>query len=164
MSFVVDIPVNAGEGDHADLRKILDELGIQAEKDASGVLHCDYTPGSYEPVRVRFFFPADLGIVGLEGELLSFEGEPLNELRTALNYLNVEVDTYRFYVDEQQGVVLVRHDLLPNLEVQPAIHPRELRQALTGLCAQKAIFAESLEQVQGGRSWRFVKDALRAFR
>ena len=108
------------------------------------------------------------GILGVEGMLLGVEGQPTEDLRLAINYLNAEVPTYRFYVSEGDGAldseIMVRHDLLPNLEAAPDIHPRELRQIMTGLCAQKAIFAETLEQIQGGRSWRMVRDALRAIR
>ncbi len=168
--FHPDIEGHAGGGIRVqtEFRKLLDEVGVTARSDASGAHWADYTPGSYEPIRVKFFFPRSLGILSVEGLIHAVAGQPTEDLRTALNYLNAEVPTYRFYVSEGDGPmdseILVRYDLLPSVDADPPIHPRELRQTLTGLCAQKAIFAETLSQIQDGRSWRLVKDALRAIR
>lgn len=168
--FVPDIPGNApgGIGNQREFTKVLEALEVKARADSNGAHWTDYTPGSYDPIRVKFFFPENLGILAVEGLLLSIEGQPTEDLRLAINYLNAEVPTYRFYVSEGDGAldseILVRYDLLPNNESAPQIHPRELRQVLSGLCAQKAIFADTLETIQGGRSWRMVKDALRAVR
>lgn len=164
MTFVSGISANSGGARQVEkeLRKTLRELDINTSEDGQGNIFVDYTPGSYDPVQVRFSFPDGLGIVAMEAELLPLQDEAGEELRIALNFLNVEVDTYRFYVGE--GKICVRHDMIPNLDASMWIHPRELRQVLTGLCAQNAIFADSLNQVQNGKSWRFVKDALKAFR
>ena len=119
-------------------------------------------------MRLKFFFPDGLSILALEGLLAVIEGQPTEDLRRAINYLNAETQLYRFYVSEGDGPMdselLARCDLLPNLEGEPTFHARELRQAMTGLCAQKAIFADALLQVHGGRSWRLIKDAMRAIR
>jgi hypothetical protein len=169
-SFVPDIPGNApgGIGVQREFKKVLEALEVKCRADNSGAFWSDYTPGSYDPIRVKFFFPRNLGILAVEGLLMTIAGQPTEDLRLAINFLNAEVPTYRFYVSEGDGnlesEILVRYDLLPNTESTPAIHPRELRQILTGLCAQKAIFADTLVTVQGGRSWRMVKDALRAVR
>lgn len=170
MTFVRDIQDNSGGGikSAVELKKVLEAAEISAREDPQGAFWCDYTPGSYDSIRVKLFFPMKSGILGVEGMLLAVEGQPTEELRLAINYLNAEVPTYRFYVSEGDGALdselMVRYDLFPNLEAAPDIHPRELRQVMTGLCAQKAIFAETLEQIQGGRSWRMVRDALRAIR
>jgi hypothetical protein len=168
--FVPDIAGNApgGIASMREFQKVLDAVEVNAREDNAGAFWTDYTPGSYDPIRLKFFFPLGLGILAVEGLLATIEGQPTEDLRMAINFLNAEVPTYRFYCSEGDGnldsEVLVRYDLLPNSESAPQIHPRELRQVLTGLCAQKAIFADTIEAVQGGRSWRMVKDALRAVR
>ncbi|RMG18299.1 MAG: hypothetical protein D6731_02320 [Planctomycetota bacterium] len=170
MNFVPDIEGQARGGPAVEsaFRAVADDLGLVLRGGRDGVLRCEYTPGSYEPIEFAFRFPEGLGILAVEGALATFEGQPSEELRLAINYLNAEVQTYRFYVSEGEGpsdsVLLVRHDLLPNLDEAPPFHPRELRQILAGLCAQKAIFADTLLQIQEGRPWRLVKDALRALR
>lgn len=172
MSFVPDVSAHGGEAARVanDLRAALKELKVPFKEDGRRDLWVEYTPSpSYEPIQVRFSFVGTLGVCGAEGLLVEIQGDVHEELRTAINYLNLEVAGYRFYVGElAQGRsgegVHVRHDLLPNLGGGPSIHPRELRQALTGLCAQKAVFADPLRRAQGGGSWRNVKDALRALK
>lgn len=167
-SFAPDVTGNAGDAAtlNGKLRDLLRELEVTTSDGPDGAVWTEYTPGGYDPIGVRFRLPAGLGILAVEGELVELGDEVADDLWIALNYLNSEVSTYRFFVGEGRSgkAVFARQDLLPNLEDEPALHPRELRQAMTGLCAQGAIFAESLKQVQGGRSWRYVKDALRAFR
>jgi hypothetical protein len=170
MSFTPQIKDHAGDAGSVReaLRDVLDELGVQAREDPNGNFWADYTPGSYEPIRLKIFFPEETGVISLEGLAATIEGQPIEDLRRAINYLNAEAQLYRFYVSEGDGPMeselLVRHDLLPNLDEQPVAHTREVRQILTGLCAQKAIFADTLKQIQAGRSWRMIKDALRAMR
>lgn len=171
MSFVPDVAKHAADAARVanDLRAALKELKITFKEDGRRDLWLDYTPSpSYEPIQVRFHFLGTTGIACAEGFLAEVAGEVHEELRTAINFLNLELSSFRFYVGERAGGkgqgIHVREDLLPNLGAGPSIHPRELRQALTGLCAQKAIFAEPLRRAQEGGSWRGVKDALRALK
>lgn len=169
-SFVPDIAANGGDPQRVanDLRSALKELKVQFKESAQRELTSEYTPSpSYEAIKVRFHFPGGRGVVAAEGHLLDLEGDPHEELRTAINYLNQEMSVFRFYVgDAPSGrkALYVRHDMLPNTGGGSHIHSRELRQALTGLCAQKAIFSEPLKRVNGGASWKGVKDALRALK
>lgn len=172
MSFVPDVSSHAGDAARVgnDLRAVLKELKVVFKEDARRDLWVEYTPSpSYEAINVRFFFQDGGGIVSAEGLLAELSADVNEELRTAINYLNLELSSFRFYVGELAGGragqgIHVRHDLLANLGGGPAIHPRELRQALTGLCAQKAVFADPLRRTQEGGSWRSVKDALRALK
>lgn len=173
MSFIPDVPAHAGEAARVanDLRAALKELKVPFKEDGRRDLWVEYTPSpSYEAIQVRFTFAGTLGVCGAEGLLGELAGDEVHEeLRAAINYLNMELSGFRFYVGELAGGrsgqgIHVRHDLLPNLGGGPSIHPRELRQALTGLCAQKAVFADPLRRAQDGGSWRNVKDALRALK
>lgn len=170
MTFVPYIKNNAGDAPkfRAALRGVLEEMGVEHREDHDENLWLDYTPGSYEPIRLQMFFPEGTGVIAIEGLLTTIDGQPIEDTRRALNFLNAEAQLYRFYVSEGDGPMeselLIRHDLLPNLDEEPLVHVREVRQVLTGLCAQKAIFADTLTQIQGGRSWRMIKDALRAMR
>ncbi len=172
MSFVPDVSGHAGEAARVanDLRAALKELKVPFKEDGKRDLWVEYTPSpSYEAIQVRFTFVGGQGVCGAEGLIAEVEGDVHEELRAAVNYLNLELSSFRFYVGELAGGkaghgIHVRHDLLPNLGGGPAIHPRELRQALTGLCAQKAVFADPLRRAQDGGSWRNVKDALRALK
>ncbi|MBX3466069.1 MAG: hypothetical protein KF878_04095 [Planctomycetes bacterium] len=171
MSFVPDVSAHAGDAARVanDLRAALKELKVPFKEDGRRDLWVEYTPSpSYQAIAVRFFFHDRLGVCCAEGLLGEVAGEVHEELRMAINYLALELSTFRFYVgDLAQGRgrgIHVRHDLLPSTGGGPAIHPRELRQALTGLCAQKAVFADPLRRCQEGASWRNVKDALRALK
>jgi hypothetical protein len=169
-SFVPDIATHAGDPQRVanDLRTALKELKISFKESGQRELQSEFTPSpSYEAIKVRFHFPGGRGIVAAEGHLLDLDGEPHEELRIAINYLNQEMSVFRFYVGDAvsgRKALYVRHDMLPNTSGGAQIHSRELRQALTGLCAQKAIFAEPLKRVNGGASWKGVKDALRALK
>lgn len=172
MSFVPDVSGHAGEATRVanDLRAALKELKVSFKEDGRRDLWVEYTPSpSYEAIQVRFTFAGGLGLCGAEGLIAELQGEVHEELRAAINFLNLELSSFRFYVGELAGGrsgqgIHVRHDLLPNLGGGPSIHPRELRQALTGLCAQKAVFADPLRRAQDGGTWRNVKDALRALK
>lgn len=172
MSFVPDVSAHAGEAARVanDLRAALKELKVAFKEDGRRDLWVQYTPSpSYEAVQVRFTFVEAHGVCGAEGLVSELSSDDIHEeLRAAINYLNMELSGFRFYVGELAGRsgrgIHVRHDLLPNLGGNPSIHPRELRQALTGLCAQKAVFADPLRRAQEGGSWRNVKDALRALK
>lgn len=168
MTFRPNVLGNAGdpETSRRELQRLLRELEIDAEPDSAGTYWALYGAGSYDPVRVALALSPDGGVVAIEGELLALDGDPAEDLLLALNHLNVEVDAYRFYPgDGQDGpAVLVRHDLLPNLDDDEPFHPVELRQALTGMCGQKQMFADALGRIQGGASWRQIKDAIKAFR
>jgi hypothetical protein len=173
VSFVPDVAKHSGEPGRVgnDLRTALKELKVTFKEDSRRDLWLEYTPSpSYEPIQVRFHFLGAVGIACAEGLLAEVTGDVHEELRTAVNFLNLELSSFRFYVGALSGGksgqgIHVRSDLVPNLAgAGPAIHPRELRQALTGLCAQKAIFAEPLRRAQEGSSWRGVKDALRALK
>jgi hypothetical protein len=165
VSFVPDVAKHAGDPARVanDLRAALKELKVTFKEDGRRDL-------SYEPIQVRFHFLGQVGVACAEGLLAEVTGDVHDELRTAINYLNLELSSFRFYVGALSGGrsgqgIHVRSDLAPNLGgAGPAIHTRELRQALTGLCAQKAIFAEPLRRAQEGGSWRGVKDALRALK
>jgi hypothetical protein len=172
VSFVPDVSSHAGDAARVgnDLRAALKELKVTFKEDGRRDLWVEYTPSpSYEAIHVRFFFLGGVGIASAEGLLAELSGDVHEELRTAINYLNLELSSFRFYVGDLAGGksgqgVHVRHDLIANLGGGPSIHPRELRQALTGLCAQKAVFADPLRRAQEGGSWRAVKDALRALK
>lgn len=170
MPFVPDVAANVPEAQRVqnDLRAALKELKLPSKEDpAKREFLLEFTPStSYDPIKVRAHLPGGRGILGLEGHVLDLEAEVHEELRTAINYLNLELGLYRFYVGEQPGdrqALFVRHDVLTSA-AGAAVHARELRQALTGLCAQKAIFAEPLKRVQGGASWKGVQQALRALK
>jgi hypothetical protein len=170
VTFVPDVTAHAGDAARvgADLRAALKELKVPVREDRRD-LWVEYTPSpSYDPIQVRFFFPGPGGLACAEGLLVELADQVHEELRAAINYLNLELSSYRFYAGDLSGKagrgVHVRQDLLPNLGGGPSIHPRELRQALTGLCAQKAIFADPLRRAQEGGSWRAVKDALKALK
>jgi hypothetical protein len=172
VTFVPDVAKHAADPARVanDLRSALKELKVAFKEDGKRDLNLEYTPSaSYEPIQVRFHFLGTVGVACAEGLIAELEGEVHEELRAAINFLNLELSSFRFYVGERAGAkgqgIHVRQDLLPNLGGSgPSIHPRELRQALTGLCAQKAIFAEPLRRAQEGSSWRGVKDALRALK
>lgn len=170
MSFVPDVQGNAsGVRGPSELRRVLDELGIGVDPDPTGVMRTEYTPGSYDPIEVCFRFPPDNAILAVEGTLVDLgEDEAAEDISLAVNLLNVEVGIYRFYVARGlQGTacVFVRIDILPAIGDGSWLQARELRQALTGLCTQKAVFEEPLLGIQRqGRSWRSIKDALRAMR
>lgn len=169
MPFVPDVAANVPEVPRvqSDLRVALKELKIPSKEDVKKDTTLEFTPSSsYDPVKVRISFPGGRGVVALEGHVLDLEGELHEELRTAINYLNLELGLFRFYVGDLPGerrAVFVRHDVLSN-STPPAVHPRELRQALTGLCAQKAIFGEPLKRAQEGAPWKGVQQALRALK
>ncbi len=168
--FVPDVARHAGDAAKlaGELRQVLRELKLDAREDPRKDLRGEFTPSaSYEPIPLRFFFPGAQGILALEGKLLPLDGPPHEELRHALNFLCQEVSGCRFYVGEEpdgRRAVFVRADVLPNLDASPALHARDLRQALTSLCAQRAIFADPLQRVQAGQSWRFVRDTLKALK
>lgn len=168
--FVPDVAGHAGSAAKlaGELRQVLRELKVDAREDPRKDLRGEFTPSaSYEPIPLRFFFPGGQGILAVEGTLILLEGPPHEELRHALNFLCQEVAACRFYAGQEpdgRRAVFARADLLPNLDAAPALHARDLRQALTGLCAQRAIFAEPLQRVQGGQSWRFVRDTLKALK
>lgn len=172
MSFVPDVSAHAGDAARVanDLRSALKELKVPFKEDGRRDLWVEYTPSpSYEAIQVRFTFGGGLGLCGAEGLLAELAGDVHEELRAGINYLNLELSSFRFYVGGLAGGragqgIHVRHDLLPSLDGGPSIHPRELRQALTGLCAQKAVFADPLRRAQEGSTWRNVKDALRALK
>jgi hypothetical protein len=163
-SFSPQVSENAGEPDRAraELRAALRELGIRPSEDGDGNVHAEYTPGSYEPMPFRFWMPEELGVVAIEGEVLTIEGDPSGEVHLALNYLNVALDSVRYYFSG--SVACVRQDILPSIGAQVWVHPRELRQVLTELCTQRKMFKDALERVQAGRPWSAVKDAVRAYR
>jgi hypothetical protein len=170
VTFIPDVAAHAGDPAKVgnDLKAALKELKIPFKEDGRRDLWVEYTPSpSYQPVNVRFSF-AGSGLCSAEGLVVELEGEAHEELRTAINVLNLELSAYRFYVGDRAGGegrgVHVRSDLLPNLAAAPSVHPRELRQVLTGMCAQKAIFGDPLKRSQEGASWRAVKDALRALK
>jgi len=169
--FVADVAKHAGEAlrVYNDLRGALRELDVRTQEVGNRELTTDFTPSpSYEPITVRFLFPEAHGLVAAEGLLFALPPgeEPTEDLRIGLNYLNQELGTFSFYVAPVEGgsEVVVRQDLLPNLNQRSSLHPREIKHAMTGLCAQKAIFAGPLQRVQEGHSWRFVKEALKAIR
>lgn len=168
MTFTPDVAAHAGDREAArrELQRVLREIELDTREDPTGALWADYTTGSYAPVRIAFSFPASHGVLSIEGELLALEDEPADELGLAINFLNVELDTFRVYAGEGHDgrAVLIRQDLLPNVDAEPMFHPRELRQVLTGMCAQKQIFADPLRRAASGGAWTVVKDALKAFR
>ncbi|MGE0710806.1 MAG: hypothetical protein AB7N76_02030 [Planctomycetota bacterium] len=163
-SFTPKVESNAGDPERArqELRAALRELGLQPTEDADGNIRVEFQTGSYDPMPLRFWCPEGMGVVAIEGEVLLLEGEPADEMDAAINYLNVALDTCRFYLSAE--VVCVRADMLPSVGTKMWIHPKELRHVLTDLCTQRAMFSEALGRVQGGRPWTAVKDALRAYR
>ncbi len=168
MTFTPDVAAHAGDREAAlrDLKRVLREVEVEFREDPTGALWAEYTPGSYDPVRVCFSFPAQHGILAVEGELFPLLEDPAHELLEAINFLNVEIDAYRVYAGEGHDgpAVLIRQDVLPNVDAEPTFHPRELRQVLTGMCGQKQIFTDPLRRVQEGGPVSGVKDALKAFR
>lgn len=169
--FNPDLASNAGSADQVfeDLRGILRDLGVDFQEAGGREIFAGYTPNaaSYDPISVRFWFPEDgSGILAADGLILPLDDEPTHDLRVALNYLNSELYTFSFYVvDTENGPeVMVRQALLPSVDQEPTLHPREIQHALTGLCAQKAIFSGPLGRVTEGSSWRFVKEALKSVR
>lgn len=168
MSFTADVDGNAGEAlvVFNDLRGVLRELGIDARAASNNELRAEFRGDSqYDPIQVRFTFPERGGIVAIEGLLLSLNEEPGDELRLAINFLNQELQGLKLYVqgDSEQSDVVISAALLPTLG-SPSLAGREVKQALMALCAHKAIFAGPLERVQGGHSWRFVRDAMKALK
>jgi hypothetical protein len=169
LPFVPDVAANVPEVPRvqSDLRVALKELKVLSKDDAKKDTLLEFTPSSsYDPIKVRISFPGGRGVAALEGHVMDLEGELHEELRTAINYLNLELGLFRFYVGDMPGerrAVFVRHDVLSSTQA-PAVHARELRQALTGLCAQKAIFAEPLKRAQEGAPWKGVQQALRALK
>lgn len=163
-SFEPNIPENArggAEGLEA-FKEALRELRIQTTVDSSGLVHIEFTPGSYEPMAFRCWAPEDLGLIALEGEVMTLASEASEDLALAINYLNVALDTCRYYLSAD--VVCVRADVLPTVLARKWFHPKEVREVLTLLCTQRKMFADALASVQDGRPWSAVKDALRAFR
>ncbi|MBL4845962.1 MAG: hypothetical protein JKY65_10575 [Planctomycetes bacterium] len=163
MSFTPNVEANAGQGERvlAELRGTLRELGIPTTG-LGAVSKTDWTPGSYETMSYRFWAPEGLGLVAIEGKICDLEGEPTDDLRVALNHMNVELENLRYYA--AGSTIYVRTDLLPYTEKSKWINPRELKLALTTLCAQSALFKETLVSIQGGRRWASVKDAIRSMR
>jgi len=168
--FNADLATNAGDPAQVydDLRGILRDLGVDFQEVGGHEILAGYTPNaaSYDPISIRFWFPEQTGVLVADGLILPLEEEPSHDLRVALNYLNSELYTFSFFVvDTDNGPeVMVRQALLPCVDQAPTLHPREIQHALTGLCAQKAIFAGPLGRVAEGSSWRFVKEALKSVR
>lgn len=163
MSFTPDVESNAGQGERvqAEFRGTLRELGVETTG-LGPVAKADWTPGSYESMPYRFWAAEGLGVIALEGKLVELDDEPNEELRFAINYLNVEMENIRYYA--AGNAIYVRTDLLPYVEKSKQINPRELKLALTNLCAQGKLFKDTLVSIQGGRPWTSIKDVLRARR
>ena len=169
MSFAARVDARAGEAlvVFNDLRGVLRELEIDARAASNNELRAEFRgDAQYEPIKVRFTFPEGCGVVAIEGLLLSLDGDPSEELRLALNFLNQELLGLKLYIqgDSERSDVVISASLLPSVDASPALHPREVQQALMALCGHKAIFASPLERVQGGHSWRFVRDAMKALK
>jgi len=169
MSFAANVDAKAGEAlvVFNDLRGVLRELEIDARAASNNELRAEFQgDAQYDPIKVRFTFPERYGIVAVEGLLLSLAGDPSEELRLAVNFLNQELQGLKLYVqgDSEQSDVVISANLIPTLDSSPTLHPREVQQALMALCAHKAIFAGPLERVQGGHPWRFVRDAMKALK
>lgn len=168
MTFNPNVAANAGDHDavQAEFKAVVQQLEVDAREDATGTVWVDFQTGSYDPIRVSLAFPEEDAILVAEGELLALDQKPGPALRLALNFLNVEVDAFRFFTGEGHDgpAVLIRHDLLPNLNPGPAFLAREVKSVLTGMCAHKAVFAESLAQALHDDTWQGVQDALRSFR
>lgn len=167
--FKPDVAASAGEAlrVYNDLRAALRELELESSEGGNREIWLEYSPNpSYEPILVRFAFLERGGTLSAVGQLFQIQSEPSDEFRTALNFLNQELAQFTFYVagGADGPEVSVRKDLLPNLRAGPTVHAKEVQQTLTGLCAQKQIFAAPLQRVAEGASWRFVKDALKAVR
>lgn len=167
--FKPDVTASAGEPlrVYNDLRGALRELELESSEGGNREIWLEFSPNaSYEPILVRFAFLERGGVLSAIGQLFQIQSEPAEEFGTALNFLNQELPQYTFYVagGADGPEVSVRKDLLPNLRGSPAVHSKEVLQTLTGLCAQKQIFAGPLQRVAEGASWRFVKDALKAVR
>jgi hypothetical protein len=167
--FVPDLVNQSGEVLRVfnDLRYTLRQMDLETGEVGSRELLIEYQANAaYEPIRIKFLFPESFGTLAAEGLLFGVEGEPSDEVRLALNFLNQELPLFTFYVAPRaQGhEILVRQDVLPDLRDKVTISPKELRHVLTGLCAQKEIFTDVLRGVQEGRSWRTVRDALKALR
>jgi hypothetical protein len=170
VTFVPDVGANLPDTQRVanDLRAALKELKVAFKEDAKREVQAEFTPSpSYEAIKLRMHFPGGRALLGLEGHVCDVAGEQHEELRAALNYLNLELGQFRYYVGDQPGgglAVFVRHDLLPTTEKGAAVAARELRQALTSLCQQKAIFAEPLRRVQAGDSWKSIQSALKSLK
>lgn len=163
MSFEPNVEVHAGESGRVltELKTTLRDLGLQTIG-MGAVLRATWTPGSYEPMQYRFWAPEGTGLVAIEGLLTTLGGEPSESVRQALNYLNVELETLRYYLGGNS--VYVRADILPYVEKSQWLNPRELKLALTNVCAQQALFKDALEAIQGGRPWTQIKDAIKTYR
>lgn len=163
MSFKPNVEANAGDGERiiAELRGTLRELGIQTTG-LGTIAKAEWTPGSYDSMPYRFWAAEGLGLVAIEGKLCDLGAEPTEGLRLALNLINVELESLRYYT--AGSVIYVRTDLLPYTEKSKWINPRELKLAMTTLCAQAALFKDTLESIQGGRRWNSVKDVIRSMR
>jgi hypothetical protein len=163
MSFTPDVESNAGQGERvqAELRGTLRELGVQTTGLGS-VATADWTPGSYPSMSYRFWAAEGLGLIALEGKLVELDDEPSEDLRFALNHINVELQNIRYYA--AGNVIYVRTDLLPYVEKSKQLNPRELKLALTNLCAQGPLFKDALLSIQSGRPWTAVKDVIRSMR
>lgn len=163
MSFTPNVESNAGQGERvlAELRGTLRELGVQTTG-LGPVAKADWTPGSYETMSYRFWAAEGLGLIALEGKLVEFDQEPTEEVRFAINHINVELENIRYYA--AGNAIYVRTDLLPYVEKSKQINPRELKLALTNLCAQGPLFKDTMISIQEGRDWTSVKDVIRSMR
>lgn len=163
MSFTPDVESNAGQGERvqAELRGTLRELGVETTG-LGPIAKAEWTPGSYETMSYRFWAAEGLGMIALEGKLVELDDEPSEDLRFALNHINVELENIRYYA--AGNAIYVRTDLLPYVDKSKQINPRELKLALTNLCAQGALFKDTLLSIQSGRPWTAVKDVIRSMR
>lgn len=163
MSFEPDVATHAGESSRVfgELRTTLRDLGVNTIG-MGAVLRATWTPGAYEPMQYRFWTPEETGVVAIEGLLTTLPSEPTEGLRLALNYLNVELETLRYYLGGNS--VYVRADILPYVQKNQWLNPRELKLALTNVCAQQAQFKDTLDGIQAGRPWTAVKDAIKSYR
>lgn len=167
--FTPDVAAQAGDATQAlaDAKAALAAADIKASQSSSRGLFTSYAPSpNYDPIEVTFSCLEGEGILVVDGVLAELGGEPPEELRVALNYLNRELPALCFYLarGSKGPEVRVRQDLLPAADVPPRFDPRELTQTLTSLCMHRAVLEDSIRAVQRGRPWKAVSDALRSLR
>ena len=161
----VERQAGSAEAAFADVQAALTELGVSSARGRRHELLLDYVVNpAYDPVRVKLFFSEDFGVLGAEGLLAVLEQAPNLDFDLALNFLNHEAAPFRFYVAEgaDGDELLVRQDLLPSLGRKKAFTTKQIKQALTGLCAQREVFLDPLMGVLRGRPWESVREALRS--